>query len=275
MAETIDVRVSVAILLLIAFFSAIQSDQDSNKATQLIWVERGLKSNRFFIEAIDATISNYGDEIEKSVYKRCIQHQIETNILQMQFELGSSYDEMKRTQDLLNKLYNYLVLSEYRKVKSELSQLGKPVAQNQNAEAKAHLSLGFQELAKASQKILISRNTREYLYKNRIELLYQALKHIKQARKYVLLLSLRYESLYEPSLSDSSFSALESQIQGSMGPRSDEFLRMLYDNEFHLFRTKSKFKEFWDEPDLGSLEKPLDGWDSAYLRKRRSIQGAE
>ncbi|MBW9231586.1 hypothetical protein JQK62_04100 [Leptospira santarosai] len=252
-------------------FSAF-ADYASNGATHLVRVERGLKTNEFLIRALNSSISNLGTEPDKALYKRIIQHHIETNQLYFQFDLEKSYSELKRTQDLLVILYSNLIEASNKTIRGELNSLGQKAVRGTEAKPKKHLELGHRELAAAEQKKIIADNTRPYLRAIKLELLYESLKLLKQSRKYVVLLSMEYLSDFPPNPETEDFLGILNEINRAMFSRKEEFAKIHFDNHFHTYSGENLYDTYWREPALEELEKPLNDIDPAYSRVRRNAK---
>ncbi|MBM9579365.1 hypothetical protein JWG45_19660 [Leptospira sp. 201903070] len=259
--------IGIALLLWIPI--SISADLASNGATHLVRVEKGLKVNEFLIKSMNSSISNIGSEADKALYKRIIQHHVETNQLYFQFDLERSYAELKRTQDLLVILYSNVIEGSKKTVRTELIPLGYQAIRGTEARPKKHLEMAYRELAAAEQKKLIADNTRPYLQPIKLELLYESLKLLKQSRKYVILLSMEFLSDFPADPESEDFLGILNEINRAMFSRKDEFARIHFDNHFHAYSGENLYDTYWQNPALEELEKPLGEVDAAYLRDRR------
>ncbi|EJP01789.1 hypothetical protein J9305_01185 [Leptospira interrogans] len=251
---------------------SVFADYASNGATHLVRVERGIKTNEFLIQALNSTISNLGSEANKALYKRIIQHHVETNQLYFQFDLEKSYSELKRTQDLLVILYSDVIESSRKTIRGELDSLGQKAIRETETKPKKHLEMAYRELSAAEQKKNISDNTRPYLQPIKLELLYESLKLLKQSRKYVVLLSMKYLSDFPPDPETEDFTGILNEINRAMFSRKDEFAKIHFDNHFHTYSGENLYDSYWQDPALEELEKPLGEIDSAYSRARRNAK---
>ncbi|WP_061209365.1 adhesin OmpL37 family surface protein [Leptospira borgpetersenii] len=268
MRTALGITICVALSLPCSIFA----DYASNSATHLVRVERGLKTNEFLIRALNSSISNLGSESDKALYKRVVQHHVETNQLYFQFDLERSYSELKRTQDLLVILYSDLIEAGNKTIRSELNSLGQQVVRGTEAKPKKHLELGYRELAVAEQKKIIADNTRPYLQTIKLELLYESLKLLKQSRKYVVLLSMEYLSDFPPDPEKEDFLGILNEINRAMFSRKDEFAKIHFDNYFYTYSGENLYDTYWRDPALEELEKPLSDIDPAYSRTRKNAK---
>ncbi|EQA62066.1 adhesin OmpL37 family surface protein [Leptospira alexanderi] len=263
-------RITICVALSIP--CSVFADYASNSATHLVRVERGLKTNEFLIRALNSSISNLGSESDKALYKRIVQHHIETSQLYFQFDLEKSYSELKRTQDLLVILYSNLIEVSNKTIRGELNSLGQQVVRGTEAKPKKHLELGYRELTVAEQKKTIADNTRPYLQAIKLELLYESLKLLKQSRKYVVLLSMEYLSDFPPDPETEDFLGILNEINRAMFSRKDEFAKIHFDNHFHTYSGENLYDIYWQNPALEELEKPLSDIDPAYSRARKNAK---
>ncbi|TGK01262.1 hypothetical protein EHQ53_08870 [Leptospira langatensis] len=268
-----SVRIYFFAAILLVFFVSptgiVKADLDSNRATALIRVERGLKQNEFHLKAINSTISNYGSEEDRALYRRCLQHHIETFTLYLQFDLAHSYDEMRQTQRLLVVLYSRVVESSAMVVRRELDYLAKYALRTQDAEARHHLEMGYREFGASNQKKVIALNHRPNLPGIKTQYLYESLKLLKQSREYVTLLSLKFLSDFEPDLRSSEFEEIYNEINRAMFTKSDHYAKIHFDNHFVIYNAENLYESTWQNPGLQELEKALGDIDPASDRARR------
>lgn len=261
--------VKLASLVLLVFFNhSVFSSADSNKATQLIKVSQGLKENIFYLKAIAPSVSNYGDELDEKIFTRALQHQIETEILQLQFDLGLAYSEMRRTQEITIQLYYRILEANIANTEMNLIRLTKLSYGKEKTSSHHYLQMGFREIAVAKQKFITAKNTHPQLYLMKLQDASYALRSIKQAQKYVIQLALLHDGAYESeedALTD--FNALKLEIQRVLTNDLDLYMRFHYDANFQVYDRKNIFEEIWNEPRLHELANPLEGVDASYVRR--------
>ncbi|MCE9499719.1 MAG: hypothetical protein K8R21_04360, partial [Leptospira sp.] len=219
------------LLLFISIFLPlrnINSNQDSTHASQLIKAENGLRENTYFISAINSSVSNFGDENDKKLYKRCIQHHIESNILLLQFDLGKSYSEVRHTQELMIQLYYSILKKNSRLLHEEFSRLGKPAIQTGNKVSQHYLQLGLRDLTIGERKVMSAENTRPFLFLLKLKDLGESLKSMKQSGKYAILLALTHESDYPPTIEKTDFEHIKNEINRAMYSKKEKFNRIHY-----------------------------------------------
>lgn len=105
-----------------------------------------------------------------------------------------------------------------------------------------------------------------------MELLCESLKLLKQSRKYVVLLSMKYLSDFPPDPETEDFTGILNEINRAMFSRKDEFVKIHFDNHFHVYSGENLYDSYWQDPALEELEKPLGEIDSAYSRARQNAK---
>ncbi|MBE7410735.1 MAG: hypothetical protein L6Q54_08215 [Leptospiraceae bacterium] len=266
---------TIIVLLLCIIHINIFANQDSTKATQLVKSANGIKENEYFLTAINSSVSNLGDENDKKLFKRCIQHHIESSILYLQFEVGKSYTEVRHTQELIIVLYQSLLNKNIEFLKEEFSRLGKYAVQTGNKKALFYMRLGMRDLAVGEQKILSAKNTRPYLYLLKIKDMVEALKSLKQSGKYIVLLALMYESDYPVDAELTKFEEIKHEINRAMFSKKEKFNKIHHDNNFLTLSGENMLRDIWDKPEIHELATPLENIDRAYQRRDPPIPSPE
>jgi hypothetical protein len=114
------------IFILLSFLSwSLSYSNQSNKATQLIKVTLGMKENYEHLKSINPSVSTFGTETEKTIFRRAMQHHIETELLQLQMDLGKGFEELRRTQEIMIKLFSKVVEENIIRTESDLIRLTK------------------------------------------------------------------------------------------------------------------------------------------------------
>ncbi len=259
---------SLIIILVLFFFQPVLfADQDSTKATQLVKSANGIKENEYFVSAINSSVTNIGDENDKKLYKRCIQHHIESSILYLQFELGKSYAEVRHTQELLIKLYFSILKKNSKFLREEFSRLGKYAVQTGNKKALLYMRLGMRDLIVGEQKITNAENTRPYLFLLKLKDQAESLKLLKQSGKYIVFLGLLYESDFPANTEETGFDDLKNEINRAMFSKKEKFNKIHHDNYFKTFDGQNMLRDIWDVPQMHELATPLGDIDPSYNRR--------
>ena len=242
------------------------SGQESTKATRLNQVEFGLKANREFITVLNATVSNYGDEKDRKIFRRVIQHHIFSDILYHQFDLDNSYAELKRAQNLMILVYDRVLKKNRNYLHSVFMNMGPDVIRGENRKAKSYLYLGLRELRAADQKKIRSDNTRYRLQTAKLNLLQESLKILKQSGKYAVLLGLILRSDYEVYPENTDFESVRREVFSAMRPLLGTYGLIHFDNFYKIYKDEDVFYNVWKSPELQELESPLEDIDPPVKR---------
>lgn len=254
-------------LLILVGSVPMDSADDSNKATQLIRVSQGLKENYFYLKTIGASVANYGDDTDEILYKRCLQHHIETEILHLQMDLGTAYEELRRTQELTIQLYYRILEANIKRAELDLILLTKRAHNNKKTNTHYYLNMGFREIAVAKKKLMTARNTHPLLFLMKLQDANYSLRSLKQSQKYILRLALLHEGAYESEEENiSEFNAMKTEIIRVLPNSTEKYLRYHYDIHFKVYDKEDLFHKIWNNPNLHELANPLEGFESAYVR---------
>ncbi len=229
-----------------------------------ILAERGLVLDERFLKTLNPAISNYGSETEKAVYKRLINLHLKTRVYFLAFQFGAAYKHVRRTQEVLLKLYGQVVDRSRVRIHKRLTTHAEMVIKDHyNVKAKKYLSLGLRDLEVARQKTVVSYNRDPWLYAERLNDLEEALKLTRHANRYVMLLDIEYGSIYRLDRPErQSFPELRLVI--TSGFPSDTKVKLLeHDDNYFKVGTESVdlFTIYHEEPDFNLLEGELAGWD--------------
>ncbi len=256
----------IAMSASVLFLSQAHADQASSKATQLIRVSYGIKDNREMIRVLNSTITNRGTEQEKAYYRRCILHHMESEILYQEMALGASFAELRRTQNLLVKLYQMVVEEEINELQNEFVALAGKSSGREKPETREYFRLGYRELVVARQKLLTSKNSRPFLPALKLHDLSFALHALKDAEKYIVLLGLLHDSNQDMDRDAKSFERLLAEIDRIIVGDKNKYKRFLFDSRFENFEESDFYVITWATASLSDLESPMPDFDPAYKR---------
>ncbi|MCG9873639.1 MAG: hypothetical protein MH321_02505 [Leptospiraceae bacterium] len=258
-------------LILLCFSWTLSYSNQSNKSTQLIKVTIGMKENYDHLKSISPSVSNFGSDTEKVLFRRALQHHIETELLQLQMDLGKGFDELRRTQKIMIQLFLKVVESNIERTEKDLIRLTRISNRLEKTNTHHYLSMGFREIAVAKKKVLTARNSHPQIYINKIRDLSYALQSVKQAQKYVVLLALLHEGEYDSEEElENNFDVIKLEIQRVIPKNSDYYTRCHYDSNFKVYDSEDAFETIWNEPKLQELSTGIDGVDDAYFRNEDS-----
>ncbi len=226
-----------------------------------IWTEEGLRWNKIYLTTINPFISNYGTDEEKLVFRRCVNHYLRTEILFLAYRFNEAYQEVRNTQRLLIQLYERMIAQGQRDVREGLQSYGRRVVFSRNVRARKYLALGMRDLEHARLKVLKERNMRPWLYLLKLNELSEALKLVRHANRYFVLLRLEFDSIYPASTEDLTY-AKTRRLLASGFPQDRTTMVLMHDDNY--FRVGEGRDNLWDryrnEPDFAVLRQALPGW---------------
>lgn len=265
----ISIRIAAFALLFFALAPAVQSSEglSGKEVKAQIRAQQGLEQNQYYLETINPAVSNYGTEEEKAVLKRCVNRSIQAKISYLAFRFGESYAEIRRTQWMLIRLYEQIVEKSREESHQRLLEYSERIVHSRNVRTRKYLVLGLRDLENARLKVTDSVNMRPWLYLLRLNDLADALKLVRHSDRYAMLIKIEMESIYP--IGDSERMPYEQTagvITSGFPGRQQEFLLRHDDNYFKVNRnSRNLLVDYWENPDLDSLQKPLQGWDDQPL----------
>ncbi|WP_210416308.1 adhesin OmpL37 family surface protein [Leptospira idonii] len=255
-------KFGLLILLLCAFFAKTEHFSSSSN----LQVTYGVEENQLILKSIDSTVSNFGDEEDKKLYKRCIQHYLEFQGLHTAGNYASAYVRVRHTQKLLILLYERMLSKNITKVRLELNRLGRNARGKEKTQTNAFLRLGLRDLAEAEQKLIFAKNTRPYLYLLKLREMLFSLKILKHSGKFVVFLALLHDADFPVELESVDFQTINDEILRSMTENKDLFLTFHWDNHFKTLIGDGVYTQTMHTPDMEELAKPMGDLDPAYVR---------
>ena len=226
-----------------------------------IWTETGLRLNKQYLALINPFISNYGNEEERLVFRRCVNHYLRTEILFLAYRFNEAYQEVRNTQRLLIQLYEHVLEQGQADVREGLHGYGRQVIFSRNVRARKYLILGMRDLENARLKVLKERNIRPWLFLLKLNELQEALKLVRHANRYYVLLRLEFDSIYPASTEGLTYENTR-RLLASGFPDARETMVLMHDDNY--FKIGTSREDLWDryrnEPDFAVLQRALPGW---------------
>jgi hypothetical protein len=249
------------------FFGILISFGLSNLSAKVVLqVAFGVEENQLIIKSLDSTISHLGDEDDKKLYKRCLEHYLEFLELNMRRNDDVSYQRLRHTQKLLIPLYDRMLTKNILLLKTELNRLGRVSKDKEKTNTKAMLRLGFRDLTEAEQKLIMARNTRPELYLLKLREMLFALKILKHAGRFVVSLGLLHDAEIEGTLDEITFEGIDNEIQNSFFQDREKYHKMHWDNFFKVWNEDGIYTTLLNGQMKSELSVPLPGVDPAYVR---------
>lgn len=253
-----------------------QRVKTSLKAGEQRKAEKGLKDNRYFFYFINSSISNFGSEAEKKLFKEAIQRDLISQLLFMRFMFLESFDEIRKAQRILIDLYRITLKKDIKASKDLLNQFAPTVIASKDKSALGYLGLGYRDMRVAQTYLAMADSYRESLYSMRLYKYVHAIKKAKHGRRYAfraILLSLDLLALQMESSEDDvywrgnqildakarvkgiTFEELEKRLSEIPPAEKREYYRTIHlDNFYRTNAQKSFYDLIWETPDLHEIK---------------------
>ncbi len=234
-----------------------QRVKSSNKAGEQRKAEKGLKDNRYFIYFLNTTVTNYGNDGQKKIFREVIQRDIFSQFLYMKYQFYESFREIRKCQKSLIDLYKEFLSQDIVMTRKELDSFAARVVSSKDPLARHYLQLGYRETVNTSVEMGMADNYRETLYSMRLYKYVKAIKRVKEAKKYAFFAYLRATQTEEEKQSrkvptfDETVKKLESVLDKS---ESEKITLMFYDAYYKSPTRKSFYDSVWENPELETLD---------------------
>lgn len=151
-------------------------------------VERILNENRYFLEFINTSVSNFGTQNNIKQLKDANQKHFNANLWYLQSEYSKAYKEIRGSQEILRDLYLDLLENRYIEDTQTLLNISAPVIiQSKDKKAELFLRLGYRDLASSHQYRKVGYNYNKFLYSNKIRYFIDGIKRARRAKRYAFL----------------------------------------------------------------------------------------
>jgi hypothetical protein len=273
----------ISILLLVQFitisgheYAYPQRVRSSLRSGEQRNAEKGLKDNRYFFYFINSSISNFGSDDEKKLFKEAIQRDIISQLMYMRFMFPESFAEIRKAQRILIDLYRVTLKNDIKASKDLLNQFAPVVIATKDKSALEYLRLGYRDMRVAQTYLTMADSYRENLYSLRLYKYTHAIKKAKLGKRYAfraILLSLDLMALSKEASNDDSyergneilgakarikritFEELEKRLSEIPPPEKKEYYRTIHlDNYYQTNAQKSFYDVIWEKPDLHEIK---------------------
>lgn len=232
-----------------------QRTKSSLSAGEQRYAEKGLKDNRYFFYFINSTISNFGTEEEKSLFKQAIQRDILAQMLYMKFLFHDSFVEIRRSQGILIDLYRTSLDRDIEATKKLLHTHAPGVVKSGLDKARLYLRLGYRDMADAKIDMVMADNYREALYSMRLYKYVRAIKKAKHGKRYAFFAALEAGTAAEErkEWGRETFDQLQKRIENLSAEEKDTNLLIHLDNYYRSKGDKSFYDTIWENPNLQDI----------------------
>ncbi|TAL35804.1 MAG: hypothetical protein EPN93_09350 [Spirochaetes bacterium] len=237
--------------------ASAQRTKSSQSAGEQRKSEQALKDNRYFFYFINSSITNFGSDQEKQLFKKAIQYDILAQILYMRFQFRDAYIEIRKSQKLLIDLYGMTLTRDLSGSKKLLDEFAPQAVTSKDNRSRSYLWLGYRDQKTAEINQMIGDNTTVSLYSMRLYQYAKAIKMAKHARRYAILSRIEHQIPPEKRQYNRPLTYDEVDTQLSVvNPRErvDYFKKVHMDNYYKVTNNRSFYDEIWEKPSLIELD---------------------
>ncbi len=153
-----------------------------------VFINRALKWNRYFLDFINISASNFGQENQILEFQKAIQHDFNARLWALKNDYDRSHKEIRKSQNVLKNLFYDILGNRYIEDTERLLNISVSVilkAQDKNAER--YLKLGYRELTIARKYLTIGYNMNRFLFFNKIRYYLDGIKKSRRGKKLAFL----------------------------------------------------------------------------------------
>jgi hypothetical protein len=233
-----------------------QRSQSSIHAGEQRYAEKGLHDNRYFIYFINSTITNYGTDAQKNLFKEIVQRDIMSQFFYMKFLFYDSYSQIRKSQKKLIDLYREILASEIKISKQQLDRFAPEVVSSKDFLAKHYLYLGYRETTSTKVEMTMADNYRDTLYSMRLYRYVKAIKRVKEAKKYSLFAAIRlHQTPAEKSKQKPiTFDEIEKKLPNIIPKEEYESFKRQNADSYYKTIDTSLYDSVWGNPQLDTVE---------------------
>jgi hypothetical protein len=218
---------------------------DSEEAKMEIYAEEGLKDTTKFINSINGSVSNYGDEGDSKIYKRIILRFLNAKKEFLKFNFGVSVKEIKKAQRLLIVLYKKTLDSYYKRSRARLFKLMAKLLVKKRVKLQKLLGLALRDIENAKIKKTLGDNIDPQLYSNKIYYYIESLKYINHSMRFYIIIRLKFDAIYPLETENKDFNEIENNIFTGFPKNSEELRKIHYNSHFKSFIKPSEKERIW------------------------------
>lgn len=237
--------------------SEAQRTKTSQRAGEQVKAEKGLKDNRYFFYFINSSVTNFGTEEEKGLFREAIQRDILAQLLYMRFQFRESFIEVRKAQKLLIDLYGITLRRDITMTKRLLDDFAPAVIDSKDRRARGYLHLGYRDVKGAQINLGMGDNFRESLYSMRLLQYVKAIKLAKSGKRFAFLSRIEVSSLSVGARREKRLTEgeIEKEIEKFAGPELKEYYRRVHmDSRYLTGDQKSLYDAIWENPAVQDLE---------------------
>ncbi|MGB4269095.1 MAG: hypothetical protein WBK20_07935 [Spirochaetota bacterium] len=261
---------SLVVVMFLSFQNALiaQRTKSSQSAGEQRKAEKGLKDNERFFYFINFSVSNVSVEEERVLCRKAILYDMFAKFLYMKFRFKDSYENIRKTQELLISLYRMVLHREIDEGKKLLDIVSPGPILKGDYISKHYCNLGYTNNEQARMYMVMADSYRTTLYSMRLYKYIQALKKAKQAKRYALLAYVAFHLKGSNSSLENKqnagnepyiYSYMKTKIESVQDENEKNYmLKVLADSYYRLINNYSFYDDVWSNGSLQELPEYSD-----------------
>ncbi|MDY6934736.1 MAG: hypothetical protein SVZ03_11035 [Spirochaetota bacterium] len=150
--------------------------------------ERIIKENKDFINFMNVSITNFGDQERTNLFKELYLIHFNAFVSYLQSDYKNAYKKLYDSQERQSLLYSYIVKKLYLDSSKEiLDSLAPIIIKSKNTRARKYLSLGYRDRTVGRNNFVFGEASNPRLHSNKIYKYIKAIKRVRRAKRYGFL----------------------------------------------------------------------------------------
>ncbi|NMB64963.1 MAG: hypothetical protein GYA16_08870 [Spirochaetes bacterium] len=264
------IMISIVVVMLLPLQNTLiaQRTKSSQSAGEQRKAEKGLKDNERFFYFINFSVSNVSVEEERIICRKAILYDMFAKFLYMKFKFKDSYENIRKTQELLISLYRMVLHREIDEGKKLLDTVSPGPILKDDYVSKHYCNLGYTNNEQARMYMVMADSYRTTLYSMRLYKYIQALKKAKQAKRYALLAYIAFNHKDSNSRLENKqnvgnepyiYSYMKTKLESVKDENEKNYmLKVLADSYYRLIDNYSFYDDVWSNGSLQELPEYAD-----------------
>ncbi|MDH7552153.1 MAG: hypothetical protein QHH74_00700 [Spirochaetota bacterium] len=261
---------SIVVVMLLPLQNTLiaQRTKSSQSAGEQRKAEKGLKDNERFFYFVNFSVSNVSVEEERIICRKAILYDMFAKFLYMKFKFKDSYENIRKTQELLISLYRMVLHREIDEGKKLLDTVSPGPILKDDYVSKHYCNLGYTNNEQARMYMVMADSYRTTLYSMRLYKYIQALKKAKQAKRYALLAYIAFNNKDSNSRLENKknvgnepyiYSYMKTKLESVKDENEKNYmLKVLADSYYRLIDNYSFYDDVWSNGSLQELPEYAD-----------------
>ena len=173
--------------LLIPLLFVVASGMDLYSYSDQLTTERILKENRYFVNFINVSVTNFADE-KRDIFKNAYEKHFNGEVAYLQSDYKRAFKRVYASQGTMVKLYEDIVRDHYLEgAKTILDTLAPGIIMSKNDRARLYLTLGYRDRTVSWTHYVSGEASNPKLHSYKLFKYEEAIKMARRAKRYGFL----------------------------------------------------------------------------------------